>query len=238
MTACRIFASISIAWTTPSTWCWRRRARPIPRSTFPFIRAGGISSSNGDDRWAAVADRTDWPDRAARARAEFDLAIVSVLLDAGAGPSWRYRDPDNRIGRSAVRKDWGWRASRCSRTAHSRPIRASRCGSMPACSRIWRRRPRARHAGLGRQSAGRARRPRRPAAPPRPAGGLEAGHIRQQRHAAARRPVRSARDAGGRRPAPRADDPVGTAAATRADLAVAADARRRSRSATAGGIRR
>jgi Protein of unknown function (DUF1688) len=29
---------------------------------------------------------------AARARAAFDLAIVSVVLDAGAGPSWRYRD--------------------------------------------------------------------------------------------------------------------------------------------------
>ncbi len=41
-------------------------------------------------------------DRAARARAEFDLAIVSVFLDAGAGPSWRYRDPGtgSAIGRS------------------------------------------------------------------------------------------------------------------------------------------
>ncbi|WKA31096.1 URC4/urg3 family protein [Bradyrhizobium roseum] len=54
---------------------------------------------DGDDRWAAVAG---WPDRAARARAEFDLAIVSVFLDAGAGPSWRYRDPATglAIGRS------------------------------------------------------------------------------------------------------------------------------------------
>ncbi len=45
---------------------------------------------------------TGWPDRAARARAEFDLAIVSVFLDAGAGPSWRYRDPGtgSAIGRS------------------------------------------------------------------------------------------------------------------------------------------
>jgi hypothetical protein len=32
-------------------------------------------------------------DQAARARAAFDLVIVSVLLDAGAGPQWRYRDP-------------------------------------------------------------------------------------------------------------------------------------------------
>jgi hypothetical protein len=31
-------------------------------------------------------------DPAARARSAFDLVIVSVLLDAGAGPGWRYRD--------------------------------------------------------------------------------------------------------------------------------------------------
>jgi hypothetical protein len=35
----------------------------------------------------------DAADAARRARAAFDLAIVSVLLDAGAGPDWRYRDP-------------------------------------------------------------------------------------------------------------------------------------------------
>jgi len=33
------------------------------------------------------------PDAAARARAAFDLVILSVLLDAGAGPDWRYREP-------------------------------------------------------------------------------------------------------------------------------------------------
>jgi hypothetical protein len=55
-----------------------------------------------DNRWADIADRTRWSDRAARARAEFDLAIVSVFLDAGAGPSWRYHDPKtgSAIGRS------------------------------------------------------------------------------------------------------------------------------------------
>jgi hypothetical protein len=34
----------------------------------------------------------EWPGTAARARAAFDLAITSVLLDAGAGPGWKYRD--------------------------------------------------------------------------------------------------------------------------------------------------
>ncbi|MBS0536836.1 MAG: URC4/urg3 family protein [Proteobacteria bacterium] len=56
----------------------------------------------GDDRFAALATKAAWPDTAARARAEFDLAIVSVFLDAGAGAHWRYADPQTgeRIGRS------------------------------------------------------------------------------------------------------------------------------------------
>jgi hypothetical protein len=56
----------------------------------------------GMDRWADIAGLFDWPNRAAFARAEFDLAIVSVFLDAGAGPSWRYRDAKTglKIGRS------------------------------------------------------------------------------------------------------------------------------------------
>lgn len=56
----------------------------------------------GVDRWARLADGASWADRAARARAEFDLAIISVLLDAGAGATWRYRDAvtGESIGRS------------------------------------------------------------------------------------------------------------------------------------------
>ena len=73
-----------------------------PSFDVPFHSRWRHFVADGDDRWAAVAGRTDWPDRAARARAEFDLAIVSVFLDAGAGPSWRYRDPStgSAIGRS------------------------------------------------------------------------------------------------------------------------------------------
>ncbi len=57
---------------------------------------------DGHDLWAEIAGRVSWPNVAARARAEFDLAIVSVLLDAGAGPDWRYRDAATglTIGRS------------------------------------------------------------------------------------------------------------------------------------------
>ena len=46
------------------------------------------------DLWAERAAQTAWTSPAAKARAEFDLAITSVLLDAGAGPSWKYLDPE------------------------------------------------------------------------------------------------------------------------------------------------
>ena len=46
----------------------------------------------GRDLWAAVAHETRWKSAEARARAAFDLVITSVLLDAGAGAVWRFRD--------------------------------------------------------------------------------------------------------------------------------------------------
>lgn len=46
----------------------------------------------GHDVWRDIAASVPWRDAAARARAEFDLAVVSVLLDAGTGPAWRYHD--------------------------------------------------------------------------------------------------------------------------------------------------
>jgi hypothetical protein len=73
-----------------------------PRLVVPFHSRWRHFVFDGEDRWEAIADAVPWPDRAARARAAFDLAIVSVLLDAGAGPQWRYRDPrtGKTIGRS------------------------------------------------------------------------------------------------------------------------------------------
>jgi len=54
------------------------------------------------DRFAAIAQKAKWTDRAAQARAAFDLAIISVFLDAGAGAQWRYSDnvTGKQIGRS------------------------------------------------------------------------------------------------------------------------------------------
>jgi hypothetical protein len=73
-----------------------------PSFDVPFHSRWRHFVANDDNRWAAVADRMRWSDPRVRARAEFDLAIVSVFLDAGAGPAWRYRDPKSglAIGRS------------------------------------------------------------------------------------------------------------------------------------------
>ena len=73
-----------------------------PTLDVPFHSRWRHFVADSDNRWAAIASRKQWPDPAARARAEFDLAIVSVFLDAGAGPTWRYRDPKTgtAIGRS------------------------------------------------------------------------------------------------------------------------------------------
>ena len=46
----------------------------------------------GVDRWVEAARSRSWPDAAARARAAFDLAVVSVLLDAGSGGRWSFHE--------------------------------------------------------------------------------------------------------------------------------------------------
>ena len=55
-------------------------------SRWRHFEAGGI------DRNAELAARLAGADRAEQARARIDLAVVSVLLDAGAGPQWRYTE--------------------------------------------------------------------------------------------------------------------------------------------------
>ena len=46
----------------------------------------------GRDLWSEIAGARTWASPEARARAAFDLAITSVLLDAGAGSTWQYHD--------------------------------------------------------------------------------------------------------------------------------------------------
>jgi len=70
-------------------------AIPVHGRTNHF-RAGGV------DRVAALDDKLAALPPDERARAWIDLIVVSVLLDAGAGDAWRYREPgtDLVIGRS------------------------------------------------------------------------------------------------------------------------------------------
>ncbi len=73
-----------------------RRVAEITRRRYPDLDVPYHSrwrhfSSGGVDRASQVAPGAT-PDKAARAR--IDLAVVSVLLDAGAGPQWRFREAE------------------------------------------------------------------------------------------------------------------------------------------------
>jgi hypothetical protein len=65
--------------------------KAYPTLDVPFHSRWRHFVTNGFDPAEVLAEEFTEPK--VRARAEFDLAIVSVLLDAGAGPQWRYRDP-------------------------------------------------------------------------------------------------------------------------------------------------
>jgi hypothetical protein len=49
--------------------------------------------AGGRDRWQALAQQISHLGAAEIARIRFDLAVVSVFLDAGAGDAWRYLEP-------------------------------------------------------------------------------------------------------------------------------------------------
>src|ERR1700684_2969017 len=59
-----------------------------PLLDIPFHARWRHFTVGGHDRWAALQAKASWQSPAEQARAAFDLAIVSVLLDAGAGPDW------------------------------------------------------------------------------------------------------------------------------------------------------
>ncbi|WP_114944666.1 URC4/urg3 family protein [Microvirga calopogonii] len=63
-----------------------------PSLDIPFHARWRHFSAGGHDRWDAVMHGAPWGTAADMARAAFDLAIVSVLLDAGAGAQWRYEE--------------------------------------------------------------------------------------------------------------------------------------------------
>jgi hypothetical protein len=63
-----------------------------PRLDVPVHSRWRHFAFGGRDLWDEIAAGANWKGVDAAARSAFDLAITSVLLDAGAGPEWRYQD--------------------------------------------------------------------------------------------------------------------------------------------------
>ena len=66
--------------------------RRYPELTIPFHSRWRHFEAGGVDRKADLDARLAAKDAPGRARAMIDLTVVSVLLDAGAGPDWHYRE--------------------------------------------------------------------------------------------------------------------------------------------------
>jgi hypothetical protein len=74
-----------------------------PDLDVPFHARWRHFSAGGFERWGTLMQAVPFESEAALARAAFDLAIVSVLLDAGAGPDWRYEE--GRTGETYARSE-------------------------------------------------------------------------------------------------------------------------------------
>jgi hypothetical protein len=66
--------------------------RRYPTLAVPYHSRWRHFEAGGVDRVAAMEAAAGDTDPSARARARIDLAVVSVLLDAGAGAAWRFDD--------------------------------------------------------------------------------------------------------------------------------------------------
>jgi len=84
-----------------------RRVEQVTRQHYPDLRIPYHSrwrhfEAGGIDRKAELDARLAGLDAAAQAHAHIDLTVVSVLLDAGAGASWRYLEAESgqAFGRS------------------------------------------------------------------------------------------------------------------------------------------
>ena len=64
--------------------------RNYPSLDIPFHSRWRHFEAGGIDRTTPLLEGIDGPERA---RIRFDLAVTSVLLDAGAGAAWRWREP-------------------------------------------------------------------------------------------------------------------------------------------------
>ncbi|KPF44006.1 uracil phosphoribosyltransferase [beta proteobacterium AAP121] len=64
----------------------------FPDLVIPYHSRWRHFEAGGTDRKAALDERLAPRGALESARAQFDLTVVSVLLDAGAGPTWRYTE--------------------------------------------------------------------------------------------------------------------------------------------------
>jgi hypothetical protein len=64
-----------------------------PTLDVPFHSRWRHFDIDGFDYWDEIDKAMAWPSLAERSRTAFDLVIVSVLLDAGAGPNWKFLYP-------------------------------------------------------------------------------------------------------------------------------------------------
>lgn len=77
-----------------------RRVEHVTRQNYPDLRIPYHSrwrhfEAGGVDRKAELDAHLTSRHHAAQARARIDLTLVSVLLDAGAGPQWRYAEAES-----------------------------------------------------------------------------------------------------------------------------------------------
>ncbi len=86
-----------------------------PSGEIPFHSRWRHFQVGSGDRLARLENRLKDMDLLERLRCKWDLTVISVLLDAGAGSTWKYRDPESQevVGRSEglalASFDWFWR---------------------------------------------------------------------------------------------------------------------------------
>ncbi|KMO40026.1 uracil phosphoribosyltransferase [Methylobacterium variabile] len=74
-----------------------------PDLAIPYHARWRHFAVGGFERWGSLVHAAPFADPAEQARAAFDLVVVSVLLDAGAGPTWRYEE--GRTGETYARSE-------------------------------------------------------------------------------------------------------------------------------------
>jgi hypothetical protein len=72
--------------------------RDYPDLNVPYHSRWRHFDVGGLDRWGRLAATIE--DKLERSRVGVDLAVTSVLLDAGSGPDWKYSTPDGVFARS------------------------------------------------------------------------------------------------------------------------------------------